>query len=208
MQYRENFKPLIKEADTIFVGTNDVKIRMEKHGMIGNYHVTPHPVTKNSIFSKSINLSNTSIDDGIIKIALFGAISDIKGFYVLVECAENALKKKLPIHFVVFGHTMNDELCRSYSNIEILGKYQDDDLEIMVKQYRPHVSFFPSQWPETFSYTLSHSLRFGIYPIVSDIGAQSERVKNIEFGYVFDGSLPASTICEMLIKQALNILDI
>jgi GT2 family glycosyltransferase/glycosyltransferase involved in cell wall biosynthesis len=208
MQYRENFKSLIKKADTIFVGTNDVKIRMEKHGMIGNYHVTPHPVTINSIFSKSINLSNTSIDDGIIKVALFGAISDIKGFYVLVECAENALKKKLPIHFIVFGHTMNDELCRSYTNIEIIGKYLDDDLERMVKQYRPHVSFFPSQWPETFSYTLSHSLRFGIYPIVSDIGAQSERVKNIEFGYVFDGSLPASTICEMLIKQALNILDI
>lgn len=206
--YKENLKPIIFGADTIFAGVNDVKQRMEKHGMTGNYKVTPHPVTKNSVFSKSLNLANTSIEDGIIKVALFGAISDIKGFHVLTECAEYALKMKLPLHFIVFGYTMNDELCNTFSNIQVLGKYEEEDLEELVKTYKPHVSFFPSQWAETFSYTLSHCFRLGIYPIVSDIGAQSERVKELSFGYVFPfSSLTPSDLCKTLISRAIDLSD-
>jgi GT2 family glycosyltransferase/glycosyltransferase involved in cell wall biosynthesis len=207
-EYKENLKPIMAGADTIFAGVNDVKQRMEKHGMTGNYKVIPHPVTKNSVFSKLLNLANTSIEDGIIKIALFGAISDIKGFHVLIECADNALKKKLPLHFIVFGYTMNDELCNSFSNIQVLGKYEEEELEELVTQYKPHISFFPSQWPETYSYTLSHSLRLGIYPIVSDIGAQSERVKELNSGFVFDRSLSSNEICNVLIDETFRLFGV
>jgi GT2 family glycosyltransferase/glycosyltransferase involved in cell wall biosynthesis len=204
LEYKENLKPIIAGADTIFAGVNDVKQRMEKHGMTGNYKVTPHPVTKNSVFSKSINLAKTSIEDGIIKIALFGAISDIKGFHVLIECAENALKKKLPLHFIVFGYTMNDELCNSFSNIQVLGKYEEEELEELVELHRPHVSFFPSQCPETYSYTLSNSFRLGIFPIVSDIGALSERVASNKHGWIYPIDMCETKICEMLIKHVVT----
>lgn len=201
--YREGLGSVIARAEKVFAGANDVVKRMEFHGLNGNYHAVPHPVTKNSVFAKSSDLANRSVDSGLIKVALFGGISDIKGFYILLECAENATKRNLPLHFIVFGYTLNDELCRARPNIEVLGKYKEEDLEGLVQRHRPHLSFFPNQWPETFSYTLSHSFRLGILPIVSDIGAPAERVREKGFGMVYDFSMSAADICDLLIGQAI-----
>ncbi|MFI3119847.1 MAG: hypothetical protein QX203_07700, partial [Methylococcaceae bacterium] len=94
--------------------------------------------------------------------------------------------------------------CRTLSNIEVTGKYGNEALDEVVQRYRPHLSFFPNQWPETFSYTLSHSLRLGIWPIVSDIGAPAERVRSQKFGKVFCLSSSAEAICYMLLDEAFS----
>jgi glycosyltransferase involved in cell wall biosynthesis len=203
-QYRETLARILARSETIFVGAEDAVLRMRHHEMPGNYSAVSHPVTKGSIFAKSRNLANKSFDEGQVKVALFGGISDIKGFHVLLECADIAAKKNLPLHFIVFGYTANDDLCRAHANIEVLGQYQDKALDGLIQKHRPHLSFFPNQWPETFSYTLSHSIRLGIWPIVSDIGAPAERVKNLKFGNVFDLNLSAENICHLLIDHALH----
>ena len=79
---------------------------------------------------------------------------------------------------------MNDDLFQGLPNVTITGRYDEDDLDELVDVYRPSLSFFPNQWPETYSYTLSHALRFGLYPVVTDIGAPAERVRAAGFGAV------------------------
>lgn len=201
--YRERFSKIIARAETVFVGADDVEQRMKRHGMLGNYKAIPHPAPKDSVFAISRNLANQSFNGGQIKIALFGGISDIKGFHVLLECAEYAFKNKLPLQFIVFGYTMDDALCLTLPNIELLGKYKEEELEDLVQQHQPHLSFFPNQWPETFSYTLSHSIRLGIWPVVSDIGAPAERVRENQFGATYIRSIEAIDICTLLIDQAI-----
>ncbi len=202
--YRTLLGGIILRAETTFAAAEDVVRRMERHGMEGNYLTLPHPVAKGSVFAKSRNLAHKPFNDEVVRVALWGGISDIKGFHLLIDCAENALRKKLPLQFIVFGYTMNDELCRTLSNIEVTGKYDNEALDEVVQRYRPHLSFFPNQWPETFSYTLSHSLRLGIWPIVSDIGAPAERVRSQKFGKVFCLSSSAEAICYMLLDEAFS----
>ena len=202
-QYRERFNQILGRAETVFAGAYDVITRMKHYKINAHYKMVAHPVVDGSAFAKSKKLANKSLEDRCIKVALFGAVSDIKGFHVLIECAEYALKEKLPVQFIVFGYTMNDELCQSFSNIKLLGKYKEEELESMVQQNKPHIAFFPNQCPETFSYTLSHSMRLGVFPVVSDIGAVAERVRENGFGFVYDFSAKAAEICDVLINQSL-----
>jgi GT2 family glycosyltransferase/glycosyltransferase involved in cell wall biosynthesis len=201
--YRVFFSKLFSRAEKVSCGAKDVVERMQHHGIEGKYIAAAHPVTDGSVFSQTQNLENKWDGRGKISVAMFGGISDIKGFHVLLECAEHVFKKNLPIQFILFGHTMNDDLCRAHSSIKILGRYKEDSLSELVERYRPHLSFFPNQSPETFSYTLSHSLRLGIWPLVSDIGAPAERIRQCEFGAVYPFTLNASEICNFIIEQAI-----
>jgi glycosyltransferase involved in cell wall biosynthesis len=203
--YRDRFATIIARAETVLAGANDVVQRMQHHGIQGEYQAVAHPVVKGSVFAKTGAVSNQGLETGLITVALLGVLSDIKGFYVLLECAGYAYKKKLPLRFVVFGFTANDALCLALPNIEIVGRYKEEDLDKLVQSYRPHLSFFPNQVPETFSYTLSHAFRLGLWPVVTDIGAPAERVKASGFGGVYDRLNTPEQICDLLLEQALLI---
>jgi len=46
------------------------------------------------------------------------------------------------------------------------------------------LAFFPSVWPETYSYTLSEALRAGLFPVAFDIGAVAARIRAAGWGLV------------------------
>ncbi len=185
-QYRKAFSRILAKAETVIGGAKDVVQRLEHHDFRANYKVVPHPIPKGSIFNKQIKINEGIPKNGVIKVALIGGISEIKGYHQLVECAFEAERKRLPIEFIVFGTTIDDGQLADCSNVMVLGPYKEEELEELMLAHRPHFAFFPNQWPETFSYTLSHAFRFGLWPIVTDIGAPAERVKASGFGTVLD----------------------
>lgn len=60
--------------------------------------------------------------------------------------------------------------------VKISGSYCASDLPGLIKQYDPHVLWYPAQCPETFSYTLSEGLSANLPIAASNIGALAERL--------------------------------
>lgn len=197
--YRQQFIDIFKKLEVVYASAQDVISRMIRYGFEANFIRQAHPHPKTSVFLQEVNLPKDESDSKIIKVALIGGISDIKGFHQLVDCAKTAREKNLQISFIVFGKTRDDTVFEDMDNVFITGTYKNEHLESLMLQYRPHLSFFPNQWPETHSYTLTHALRLGLWPVVAGFGAPAERVRNQNFGTVYDRELNSSQILDLII---------
>ena len=131
-------------------------------------------------------------------------VFDRKGMYgELLECAEYCMKKDIPIEFFVIGYTNNDSLFAALDNVHITGPYTTESLERIVISKGCFASLFLSVWPETYSYTLSEALRLGLYPIVMDIGAPAERLRESGVGAV----IPFDNNPRNIMSNVLTVLE-
>jgi glycosyltransferase involved in cell wall biosynthesis len=117
-------------------------------------------------------------DFPVLKVAILGNVTLGKGgdlFAPTVSALVNA-----PIEFHVFGrldpayaYLDNKQL---FPNLVVHGPYLADQLpaDLLHCDVSVHVSI----WPETYCLTLSEAWQNGIVPIVADIGALGERVKD------------------------------
>ena len=55
--------------------------------------------------------------------------------------------------------------------IVVSGEYAEAELPALLAQVKPHVVWFPAQWPETYSYTLSAAIDAGLPVVATRIGA-------------------------------------
>lgn len=196
--YRQAFAGILAKAEVVFGGAQDVVDRMERHGIHANYKVVPHPHPAGSPFLRRIEIPRGKrAGGGPVRVALIGGISEIKGFHKFFECAEEAERKRLPIEFLVFGTTADDGRLAHLKNVRLLGAYKDEELDELMLVHKPEVAFFPNQWPETYSYTLSHAFRFGVLPIVTDLGAPAERVIREGFGVVLKSRKSTAMLDEL-----------
>jgi hypothetical protein len=114
-------------------------------------------------------------------IGVIGNISNIKGFdfvKYLIDYFEQT-----PIKIVIFGklYDSNYEYCYPYNNI--------DELNNLLKKYKPNMLLECSLWPETFSYTLSLSMITDLPILVLQkkfSGVIQNRIKNYKKKYYFD----------------------
>jgi glycosyltransferase involved in cell wall biosynthesis len=130
-----------------------------------------------------ININDPQIDiDEKIKVVVIGAIGKIKGYDVLLACANDALRRKLPIEFILMGYSMDDKLLKD-ANVHVTGRYNDKNSSKTLKTINPHYVWLPSLWPETYSYTFSIGIQNG-YPVIAfNIGAISRRMKDLDTNY-------------------------
>jgi GT2 family glycosyltransferase/tetratricopeptide (TPR) repeat protein/glycosyltransferase involved in cell wall biosynthesis len=200
--YRQSFARILAKAEVVYAGGQDVVNRMRRQGLEANYKAVPHPHPEGSIFLRQVTIPHQPSNDGIVRVALVGGISDVKGFGQLIDCAEEAQRKRLPLEFIVFGVTADDGQFAHLSNVKILGPYKEEELEELMLIHRPQVAFFPIQCPETYSYTLTHALRFGLHPIVNDIGVPAERISKSGMGTLIPLDLSAKQICATILKSS------
>lgn len=200
--YRERYSRLFERAENIFAGARDVIERLGRHGIRGRSRVVPHPIPRMASSTKEHVFYSCHRDHGTIRIAAIGAISDIKGYHQLLACAEIALKKRLPMEFIVFGYTMNDAELGALPNVSILGRYDEQELDDLIAFHQPNLAFFPNQGPETFSYTLSHCFRFGIWPVATDIGAPAERIRESGIGTLYPLGTSADELVNILMDES------
>ena len=151
-----------------------------------------HPEFQTELELKSFY---TPSPNSFYSVALIGAISDIKGYQLLQECAAYAMNFMLPIRFIVFGYTKDDFLLEEYSNINIVGNFKNfNDLRENLNKNPCDIAAFLSIWPETYSYTLSEALSLGLIPLGLNIGAIGERIKEIPGGVVLEPHATAKKI--------------
>ena len=131
-------------------------------------------------------------------IALLGAIGPHKGSAELLALATRARLTHPDLHFHVIGYTNIDDDLEDLGNVTITGKYTDTDLPGLIADSGASLALFLPIWPETFSYTLSEAVAHGLIPVVPNLGAPAERVRDSGFGVVFPYPFDAATVLDTL----------
>ena len=112
-----------------------------------------------------------------LKVAVIGALSTIKGADVLEEVALLARRQQAPVEFHLIGYAYRSLRTQPQAHLTVHGRYDDRDLPALLGWLQPDLVWFPAQWPETYSYTLSACLQGG-WPIVApNLGAFQERLE-------------------------------
>ncbi|WP_096739050.1 glycosyltransferase [Pseudoalteromonas atlantica] len=170
--WRSFFYGKLKGAQKVVTPSNDTRDRILKYFNLRNIEARYHPEPALKYTPKSLQGIK------ILNVAFIGAIGVHKGLNILKECAQYAYKFDLPIKFTVIGYTADDRYFDELDNVVITGKYDKEDLPSLLEANDCHVAGLFSVWPETYSYTLSESLRAGLHIACFDIGAISERAEN------------------------------
>ncbi|WP_231998443.1 glycosyltransferase [Neisseria animalis] len=174
-KYRHWYGNILHGAEKVFVPDEDVKWRLQRYFNGLPIHVRPHfdiwPEYHDALRPFDINSNR--------RIGIIGAIGLHKGFNMVCELAEKCRRLGLDITFVIIGYTMDDNRLRSLDNVEILGAYQDKELQETIHKADLDAIWFPAVCPETYSYTLSAALSVKGMPIIAfDFGAIARRLRN------------------------------
>ena len=129
-------------------------------------------------------------------VAIVGRILAHKGSAIVEDCVRDAEERELPLKFVVVGE-IETQLKSPY--LDVTGGFHPEELPSILSKLGAIIGFLPSVWPETYSYVLSEYYRFGLHPVVFDIGAQSERVKAAQYGTVLPLYSSAAAINDVLV---------
>jgi GT2 family glycosyltransferase len=147
--------------------------------------VLPHPEAPGQ------PLKSTKLPADKKVVAVIGAILSHKGADILEACIRDAEERRLPLTFFVAGDFEKDI---HSAHLEVTGRFSPAQLPALLYQAGASIGFLPSTWPETYSYVLSEYYRYGLHPVVFDIGAQSERVKAANYGTILPVNTDAALI--------------
>jgi GT2 family glycosyltransferase len=111
------------------------------------------------------------------RVVTVGAIGIEKGFDVLLDCARDAAARRLPLEFVVVGHTIDDARLIGTGRIFVTGEFAAGEAADLIRAQRPSLGLLPSVWPETWCFALSDLWRAGLNVAAFDLGAQAERIR-------------------------------
>ena len=119
-----------------------------------------------------------------LRVAVVGALSAIKGADVLEDVALAARRQGVPVEFHLFGYAYRNLRTQPHAQLTVYGRYDEQDLPGLLRWLQPDLVWFPAQWPETYSYTLSACL-LGGWPVVApDLGAFAERLSGRAWSWV------------------------
>jgi glycosyltransferase involved in cell wall biosynthesis len=141
------------------------------------------------------------------RIAVIGGIGPAKGFDVLIDCANDARRRKLPLEFIIAGASADDEAVLE-AGIFITGAYPEGQATGLIKSLNADLAFLPSIWPETWCFALSEAWEAGLYTLVFDLGAQAARLRATGRGAVLPLGLPVPRINDILLAWQPDLREI
>jgi GT2 family glycosyltransferase len=186
-------KKLFESAEKVIFPSQSARDIVHKCINLCNVNDVIQAHDKSDDFAK--NLSNqpclsASSEGEILKVAVIGAIGKNKGFNSLIDLASYISQKNMPIRIILIGYSIDDQALLNTGIVSITGKYQDKDFPLLANQHNVLCSLFLSQWPETYSYTLSLAFENRLYPFSYGIGAQAGRIRETGFGFVLRSTDP------------------
>jgi glycosyltransferase involved in cell wall biosynthesis len=141
-------------------------------------------------------------------VCVIGAVGQVKGYDVLLECARDAAWRDLPLSFALAGHTPDDDRLLETGRVAITGPYRDAEAESLVRGLKADLAWLPSIWPETWCYTLGIAWRAGLRVAAFDLGAPAERIRRTGRGWLLPLGLPAAAINNALLAVNLAAGDV
>lgn len=201
--YRAKWHRLLLDAGEVVVFSESSSRLLEKtFGDIGNIVLRPHKVP--SLLS---NITVKKAPDDPIVIGLIGRLTEHKGSLIIKELLNEIESRDLNVSISLIGKTDDDFDIKSDHFFEF-GEYRLEDLPKLAAESGADVFFFPSVWPETFSYVCSEIIDMG-YPLATfDLGAQQEKASGYEKGLVLSLELSPSDLCDALVSFAKDCRDL
>ena len=177
-KWRHSYGRLLEAARKVFVPDADVRSRIQRHYPKVQPSVKPHtePFKLREISTVAARRASETL-----RVALIGVLAEHKGALVVDALCADAKERKLPIEFVLFGERERP-VSHSSNRLLELGPYKEEEIYDLLAANPCHMVLFPAVWPETFSYTLSIAIQFGLYPVAFNLGAISHRVKEMNWG--------------------------
>jgi len=191
-KWRKTWEDILKIADTILCFSESSRALLTKIYSLRPEQITvkPHKLLTHFTRKPNIDLS------GSMNIGVFGEIGlHHKGSKIVIEMAK-ILENKAPEAKITVIGTLNDTA--RYKNLMVTGPYKPLDLPDLIEKYRVNISFFPSIWPETFSYVCSELMELGMPVCCFDLGAQGERVSKFRFGHIISRISPETAVEEII----------
>ena len=180
-QWRESNRVFLESARYVITPSQDTARRMAAFApaahVIAVQHTdiqTPPPVPNVQPLAGTARL----------KIAVIGALSTIKGADVLESVALQAARTDAPLDFHLLGYGYRSLQTQPKARLTVHGAYAESDLQELLAWLKPDIVWFPAQWPETYSYTLSAALQAGLAVVAPNIGAFAERLESREWSWV------------------------
>ena len=186
--WRSHFRNLLAGAERVIGPSQDVIARIKQYVPDANFIYLSHPELKTA------------------KVLVLGMMSPAKGGRQLECCAKDAKKRHLPLSFRVLGFSSYERLPMGVLGgtepdlpIFFSGPYADKDLSTFIAFEQADVIYFPAQWPETYSYTLSAALGSGLPILAPRFGAFVERLSNYSKAYLIEWNAPAQAVNNQLL---------
>ncbi|MDO5626114.1 MAG: glycosyltransferase [Pseudomonadota bacterium] len=181
--WRNQNAGFLSSARHVIAPARDVLARLLPLGPGAPLHLVPHtdipPGTE-------LPVPNPAALQGErpLKVAVIGALSIIKGADLLEDVAIAARQQGAPVEFHLIGYGYRALKTQPHARLTIHGRYDEKDLPGLLDWLQPDLVWFPAQWPETYSYTLSACL-LGGWPVVApDLGAFAERLAGRRWSWV------------------------
>lgn len=183
--WRSAFGALLKDTTVVFAPSQDTFTRVTELGQGAKLRLRPH-IEAVATFRPR----RSRRDRGqALRVAVVGAIGAAKGADVLVGLIADVRARNLSIKYQVVGYTEYRGTCYGVE-ISETGAYRDEvELVTILNRLRPDIALYPSIWPETYGYVISELIRYGVPPVVFDIGAPAERLRNLGIGVTLDPGL-------------------
>lgn len=186
--WRGYFGNLLAGAERVIGPSQDVIARIKKYIPNANFIYLSHPELR------------------VIKVLVLGMLSPAKGARQLESCARDAKKRRLPISFRVVGYPYYENLPMGVLGgtepelpISFSGPYADASLSALIASEKADIIYFPAQWPETYSYTLSAALNSGLPILAPKLGAFPERMRYYSKAYLVEWNAPAQKVNDQLL---------
>ena len=161
--WRAAFHALLHGASRVLAPSRDVALRIGRYFPDIDTVVLPHADARLAA-------------PRVVRVVTLGKLSPEKGLRVFMECAADARARALPLSFRILGPTTEPVPQWPDASVSIHGQYADSELSALIAAERPDVIWFPSQIPESYSYTLSAALDTDAAIVASAIGALPERL--------------------------------
>ncbi len=177
-EWRAKYGELLSNADRIFSPTSRCKeVHLEYFPDLA-IDVAYHPEWEQSYPYVQPCIPAMESSDKLI-VLVIGAMSREKGADVL----ERTATYRDPLDRLEY-HLLGYAYRPLAPDVIQHGAYDDSNLDKLIAELKPHLIWFPAQWHETYSYTLSAALRSGLPILATDLGSFPERLEGRPLSFI------------------------
>lgn len=175
---RQVLAPSHDTAQRIAAFAPSARVRVVAHTDMSAY-LAEHPALHGSLPTPA-----PQPHSGALKVVVLGALSAIKGADLLEAVAQEAARCGAAVEFHLLGYGYRHLQTQPRAQLTVHGAYEEADLPRLLQWLQPDLAWFPAQWPETYSYTLSACLQAGLPVLAPDLGAFAERLAGRQWSWL------------------------
>ncbi|WP_141400390.1 glycosyltransferase [Magnetospirillum sp. 15-1] len=173
--WRRRHAWLLEMAERVICPSRDLAVRLKEYfPHLCNVTVAPHATLGEP---PAAPLAVPALAEGEpLRVAVLGTLAPHKGSRAVAELATLARERGAAVDIVLIGHSVVPMPGTDEANFRATGAYEESALPALLAELSPHVVWFPSRCPETYSYTLSAALAAGLPVVAPALGAFPERL--------------------------------